>query len=105
MCNIISLENKVLKERFNTVNIVDRYKVAKDYVDTFAYYCLCDKIQKYKAISDIRFKSKYITSEFYDLVKKECFFNICKTANIESNVMLTAYILHAEIDIINSIKI
>ena len=104
MCNIISLENKVLKERFNTVNIVDRYKVAKDYVDTFAYYCLCDKIQKYKAISGIRFKSKYITSEFYDLVKKECFFNICKTDNIESNVMLTNYLSQTEIDLINNIR-
>ena len=105
MSNIINLENKVLKEKFGTMNRIERYNVARDYVNIFSYYSLPDKMAKYKSLSTIKFKSRYITSEFYDLVKKECFFNICKTANIESNVMLTAYILHAEIDIINSINL
>ena len=103
MCNIIKLENKVLKEKFNTMNRIERYNVARDYVSSFLYYSLPDKMAKYKSLSTIKFKSRYITSEFSELVKKECFFNICKTANIESNVMLTNYLSQTEIDLINNI--
>ena len=105
MCNIISLENKVLKENFNTMNIIERYNVARDYFQSFSYYSLADKIEKYKSLSTIKFRSRYITLEFAELVKKECFFNICKTANVEANVMLTAYLSHTEINIINSINL
>jgi len=102
--NIIKLENKLLKERFNTNDLKNRGYIARDYIANFVYYSINDKIARYKELEKIKFRSNFISNEFRDAIKKECFFNICKTLNIDNNKILTSYFLHKEIELLDSLS-